>query len=216
MLSSAPHEVFQQPASFAQTPHSLSLYLCPCLHGSHLTRGISPCPLSHGCVYHLHVCSHALYICEHICMTGGAHMYLCEVMRAHCGEQELHMHAEVWISCQEHPHCSFTIFIESGSAHSQTPELADMSGLFSQLALEISNLCLPGLRYHIHGVFTSIAGDLSAGSHAYTENALTTRPSPKLQWRLLMQTTIHLSSLVLSVTVAFITVISLMLLLHDK
>lgn len=221
VISSAPHEVFQQPASLSR---HLALCLFTFVHASVdpiLPEAFLPAPSLMGvciiCMYVFLLCTFVntyawlgvrICICVRLCMhTVGSRSCIWSKSRICMWKTGFHVrNTPIALSpyslSQDHP--------------TVTPELADMSGLFSHPALEISNLCLPGLRYHIHGVFTSIAGDLSSGPHAYTENALTTRPSPKLQWRPLMQTVIHLSSLVLSVTVAFITVISLLVLLHDK
>lgn len=52
-------------------------------------------------------------------------------------------------------HCSSTLFTEAGSLYSQTLELADMSGLSSQLALEIFNLCLQAMLPYSGSIYMS-------------------------------------------------------------
>lgn len=209
------HETFPQSAAFIQRPHCcLFTFIQASVDPSSLET--SPPSPSLMCVFITCICIHILYVCESICMTGGCKYvfvwgYACAWWGAGiayaCGGQNF-MSGTI-------SHCSSPLFMEAGSLYNQTPELADMSGLSSQLSLE-SPISALRLCYHTQGVFECISGDLNSGPLACTENTLTIRISPKLQWRLLMQTTIYLSSLGLSVTVAFTTVITLLLLLHNK
>lgn len=206
----------------------LSLYLCPGFRWSQLTRDLSSLPpLMHACI----TCMCAFLFCTfvspytwlgvHVCICVRLSMYRVGSRDCICMWRpgfHVRKHLPLFfhlihggrITLQSNPRTCWCLVFLVGllwkSPISAFRPCYHTQGVF---------VCLLGMCYHTRSIYMR-SGDLNSGPLACTENTLTTRISPKLQWRLFMKTTIYLSSLGLSVTVAFITVIVLLLLLHNK